>query len=185
MALKAGATRQAKHDWVEARRMYVESVTGEKQVTLDDVAAHMGVSAARVRERAGREDWTGERNKFRTKVEQARTDKQARDVGKEQAKWDSDVLKVARAQLGMVVKRINELTAAPDDPKKKLPPVDTRDMLRLTQALNTVHAIGRKALGMNETLPFAGAARSEGGGGVGVMRFEWVNGGDPTDRDYD
>jgi hypothetical protein len=138
-----------KHDWTAARTLYVEGTVIEGTQTwptLEEVATKLGITPARVRERAGKESWRDARDIYRAKVEQARQEKRSEVLALRGADFDSRVLAVAEAQMGMIVRRMNVLNEAKTADGKPIP-ASPGDLQKLGLALRTVHLVGRLALG--------------------------------------
>jgi succinylarginine dihydrolase len=115
----------SKPDWINIKRDYVETT-----LTLAEVEAKWSISRGTLSARATRESWRDQRQQFAAKLAQTRQEKIIAKTAEEQAKFHGDVIKVANAQLMMIVRQMQE------------PCVDTAKLLKLTNALANVQRIG-------------------------------------------
>jgi hypothetical protein len=120
-----------KPDWPSIKRDYVE-----KALTLAKVQAKWGIPRGTLSARATRESWRDQKQQFAAKLEQTRQDKSIAKTAEEQAKFQSNVIKVVNAQLGMIAHQMQEKG------------VDVAKLLKLTNALANVQRIGFTALGI-------------------------------------
>lgn len=114
-----------KLDWPSIKRDYVETA-----MTLAEVAAKWGIRRGTLSARATRERWRYQRQQFAAKLAQFRQEKILAKTAEEQAKFQSNVVKVVGAQLAMIARQMQE------------PGVDTAKLLKLTNALANVQRIG-------------------------------------------
>lgn len=122
-----------KPDWTSIKRDYVET-----SLTLAEVNAKWGggLKAGTLSCRAARHKWNEQKQQFAAKLEAAQREKNLAKRVAEQAKFDSDVAKVAQGQLLMIVRQMNDQSCA--DPIK---------VVRLANALQTLQRIGASAFG--------------------------------------
>jgi hypothetical protein len=120
-----------KPDWPSIKRDYVETT-----FTLAEVQAKWGIPRGTLSSRATRENWQDQRQHFAAKLEQTRQDKSIARMAEEQAKFQSNVIKVVNAQLGMIAHQMQEKG------------VDVAKLLKLTNALTNVQRVGFTALGI-------------------------------------
>ena len=120
-----------KRDWPSIKRDYVETTS-----TLAEVEARWGVPRGTLSARATRESWRDQKQQFAAKLAQTRREKIIARIAEEQAKFQSNVIKVVNAQLGMIAHQMQEKG------------VDVARLLKLTNALANVQRIGFTALGI-------------------------------------
>ena len=124
-----------KPDWPSIKRDYVETA-----MTLAEVAAKWGLRRGTLSARATRERWRYQRQLFAAKLAQIRQEKIIAKTAEDQARCQSNISKVANAQLGMIMRQMQE------------PGVDTAKLLKLTNALANVQRIFITANGIG-TVP--------------------------------
>lgn len=124
-------------DWPNIKRDYVETT-----LTLAEVLEKWGISRGTLSARATRESWRDQKQQFAAKLAQIRQEKIIAKTAEEQARCQRNISKVANAQLGMIMRQMQE------------PGVDTAKLLKLTNALanvqriiNTAYAIGPGSVG--------------------------------------
>lgn len=127
----------SKPDWINIKRDYVETT-----LTLAEVDAKWGIPRGTLSARATRESWRDQKQQFAAKLAQIRQEKIIAKTADEQARCQSNISKVANAQLGMIMRQMQE------------PGVDTAKLLKLTNALanvqriiNTAYSIGAGGMG--------------------------------------
>jgi hypothetical protein len=131
----------SKPDWLNIKRDYVETT-----LTLAEVEAKWGISRGTLSARATRESWRDQRQQFAAKLAQIRQEKIIAKTAEEQARCQSNISKVANAQLGLIMRQMQE------------PGIDTAKLLKLTNALANVQRIFITAQGMGTGLVSANAA---------------------------
>lgn len=119
-----------KPDWQSIKGDYVETT-----MTLAEVQAKWGVPRGTLSARATREGWNDQKQQYAAILEQTRRGKNIAKAAEEQAKFQSAIMKVVNAQLGMICRQMQK-----ED-------VDVPKLLKLTNALANVHRIGFTALG--------------------------------------
>lgn len=135
-----------KPDWPSIKRDYVETT-----LTLAEVQTKWGVRRGTLSARAARENWNDQKQQYAAKLEQIRQEKIIARTADEQTRFQSDILKVARAQLAMIARKMNEFApdAAADvkTDKREEKRVDAAILLKLTNALANVQRVGFAAFG--------------------------------------
>ena len=114
----------SKPDWLNIKRDYVETT-----LTLAEVEAKWGIPRGTLSARATRESWRDQRQQFAAKLAQIRQEKIIAKTAEEQARCQSNISKVANAQLGLIMRQMQE------------PGIDTAKLLKLTNALANVQRI--------------------------------------------
>jgi len=114
----------SKPDWLNIKRDYVETT-----LTLAEVQAKWGIPRGTLSAQAKRGKWRDEKQQFAAKLAQMRQEKIIAKTTGEQARFQSNISKVANAQLGMIMRQMQE------------PNVDTAKLLKLTNALANVQRI--------------------------------------------
>ena len=131
----------SKPDWLNIKRDYVETT-----LTLAEVEAKWGIPRGTLSARATRESWRDQRQQFAAKLAQIRQEKIIDKTAEEQARCQSNISKVANAQLGLIMRQMQE------------PGIDTAKLLKMTNALANVQRIFITAQGMGTGLVSANAA---------------------------
>jgi hypothetical protein len=134
-----------KPDWASIKRDYVETT-----LTLADVQAKWGVRRGTLSARATREKWNDQRQQYAARLERMRQEKIIAKTAEEQAKFQSNVIRVVNAQLGMIAHQMKEKG------------IDVVKLLKLTNALANVQRVGFTALGIGTGR--AGAAPDDAAG---------------------
>ncbi len=138
------------HNWEKIKQDYVEGLQQSdgtiQWCTLDALASAHDMSNSTLRKKAAAEDWTTERNIYRTKLEQKRQDKKAEFLASKAAQFDVDVYRVVEASLKHIqghflVAQERLLNSQGRDP------MPTTTIASLTTTLERVQRIGRLALG--------------------------------------
>lgn len=131
----------SKPDWLNIKRDYVETT-----LTLSEIEAKWGIPRGTLSARATRESWRDQKQQFAAKLAQIRQEKIIGKTAEEQARCQSNISKVANAQLGLIMRQMQE------------PGIDTAKLLKLTNALANVQRIFITAQGMRTGLVSANAA---------------------------
>lgn len=120
-----------KSDWPSIKRDYVETA-----MTLAEIEAKWDIARGTLSARATRERWRDQKKQFAAKLAQIRQEIILAKTAEEQAIFQSDISKVAKAQLGLIARQMRE------------PSIDTAKLLKLTNALANVQRIGITAHGI-------------------------------------
>jgi uncharacterized protein YjcR len=92
-----------KPNWLDIKRDYVETA-----MTLAEVHAKWGVKRGTLSARATREGWHDQKQQFAAKLEQQLRERTIARRVAEQERFDDDVAKVARSQLGLIVLQMRD-----------------------------------------------------------------------------
>lgn len=130
---------RTRHDWVQIRE---EFVTSEGNWTLNELAAKHEVSESTLRKKAAKEDWTGQRHKYRTDIEQKRRKKLVEEKAQKLNAIDEHIVDCAEAILLMMYNRLYELQNT--DPPAFLQPYE---LAHYTQNLQALQEISDRARG--------------------------------------
>ena len=114
----------SKPDWLNIKRDYVETT-----LTLAEVEAKWGISRGTLSARATRESWRDQKQQFAAKLAQIRQEKIIDKTAEVQSKLQSNVIKLANAQLVMIARQMQQTG------------IDTAKLLKLTNALANVNRI--------------------------------------------
>lgn len=115
-------------DWPSIKRDYVETTW-----TLAEVQAKWGVRRGTLSARATRENWNDLKQQFAAKVEHSRREKSIAKRAAEQVQFESAVIAVAKGQLRMLARQLQDDRA------------DAAKLLKLANALETLQRIGSTA----------------------------------------
>lgn len=115
----------SKPDWPNIKRDYVETT-----LTLAEVQEKWGIPRGTLSARATRESWHDQKQQYAAKVEQTRQEKIIAKTAEEQARFQSNIIKVANVQLGMILRQMQE------------PGLTTAELFKLTSTLAKVQQIG-------------------------------------------
>lgn len=169
-------------DWVLVRRMYVEGERRHDKEfgsytywpTLAEVAKAAGYTLGMVSKMAAEQDWTLARADWQATMDERRKDLRARAIAKHTLRMDASAVKAASIGLALVLKRVEQiaekqaeqdekintrlreiaegrLTAALDDDGFEIG-IDGRELETLARAAGAWHTLGRKVLGVEETV---------------------------------
>lgn len=120
-----------KHDWASIKRDYVETTQ-----TLAEVQAKWGcVRRGTLSARATRQKWQEQKQQFAAKLEATQRERNLARRVAEQAQFESNVISVAKAQLGLIARQMHDEGA------------DAAKVLKLVNALEKVQRIGSTAFG--------------------------------------
>jgi len=137
-------------NWDQVKQDYVEGIQREdgslQWATLDALADLHDVSASTLRKKSAQEDWTTERNIYRTKLEQKRQDKKTEYLASKAAQFDVDVYRVVEASLKHIQGHFLVAQEALLNSQGRQP-MATSTLTSLTATLERVQRIGRLALG--------------------------------------
>jgi hypothetical protein len=137
------------HDWMAIRRVYIEGTEIDGRIaypTLNETARQFRMSEGMLRRRAATEDWTGLRDTFIARVEQARRDARVKREAELAADLDSRNLELAKAQLGLVTRKVQAMLSAKDMQGNAIVP-DGMELARVASAHRQLQAIQQIALG--------------------------------------
>ena len=122
-------------DWPSIKRDYVET-----SWTLAQVQEKWGVRRGTLSARATRENWNEQKQQFAAKIEHSRREKSIAKRAAEQVQFESVVIAVAKGQLGMLARQLQDDRA------------DAAKVLKLANALETLQRIGLTAFGGTGTV---------------------------------
>lgn len=118
---------RTKHDWPKICNSFV---TSDRTWTLEELAANHAVSISTLRKRAAKEDWTGQRNKYRTDLERKRREKTIRERSQQLSNIDKHNIDLVEALLREQMlylaepKKLENEVTPPKPPKPKLKPYE-------------------------------------------------------------
>jgi hypothetical protein len=152
-----------RYDWEQVRESFVEGVFDTQErggiirwLNLREVSELHEVPYNRCRERAAREGWNEARATFQAQLEHARQSERLQHSAREAADLDSKALSAAKAGIGLVLHRMQEI--ASDASKRAgegqkpgsswVEPVDSRELATLARAANEWRNLGAMALGL-------------------------------------
>jgi hypothetical protein len=124
----------SKPDWAQIKSDYVETA-----MTLAQVQEKWGVQRGTLSARATREKWHDQKQQFAAKLEQMRQENILAKRAAEQEQFESNVIKVASAQLHIIARQMQDKS------------VDVAKVLKLANALETVQRIGCTAFSKQES----------------------------------
>lgn len=124
----------SKPDWTSIKAEYIET-----QLTLAELQAKWHVPRGTLSARATREKWRDERQRFAASLEETRRERILAKRAAEQDEFESNVLAVARGQLMIIARQLNDGAA------------DAGKVLKLANALQKVQRIGSTAFGKGDS----------------------------------
>lgn len=136
----------AKHDWATIKREYVEAPDERSRPRLEQLAVKFQCSASYLREKAAKENWRMEAERFLQTVATKRQEMKSESLAGELAQWDSHCYGLAQAALKLVYARLKAATENPADERYTLDGLD-----KLTKSLDRIQRIGKTALGEEDT----------------------------------
>jgi hypothetical protein len=122
-------------DWLAARASYVNTAA----LTYADIAKRFGINPSALRMRAGRENWTAERQAATAKLLQNVTEKTIFDTAAELVRYNEQDLQAAKALRALVAKKIQHT--------QQQGHIEARDLRSLAGAVESAQRIARLALG--------------------------------------
>lgn len=116
-----------------------------KRPSLRELAERHQLNPTTVAVRASKEKWVEEQERFATKVQAASQVALIKTLASQASDFDNRSLEMAKAMLGLIALRLNELTRpAPDGTRKS---ASASELLKLTMAGRNAQAMGKVALG--------------------------------------
>jgi len=136
----------AKHNWVAIKKEYVEAADERSRPTLEQLSAKFQCSASYLREKAAKENWKVEAERFLQTVATKRQEMKSDSLAGELALWDSHCYGLAQAALKLVYERLKSAAEGYDRETFTLDGLD-----KLTKSLERIQKIGKTALGETES----------------------------------
>lgn len=133
-----------KYDWEQIKNDYVQAPTEADRPTLDELAARYGCAAPYLREKASKEGWRVQSERYLETVAQKRQEQKSEALAGDLAEWDVKCFNAAQAGMAHIYARMQ---AAHEDMKKGEPPLSFRSIEDMARSLERLQKIGRIALG--------------------------------------
>lgn len=139
----------AKHNWAIIKKEYVEAPDEKTRPTLEELAARYKCSPSYLRERASKEGWKVEAERFLQTVSDKRQEQKSTALAGELAQWDAQCFKLAQAGMNQV---FLHLKIAHDHSEKYKEPYfgSIKDLEDLAKTIERFQKIGKTALGEEE-----------------------------------
>ncbi len=138
------------HDWDKIKSEYVEGILdAEGNITfptLQVLTDRHGVSQSTLRKKSALEDWTTEKNIFRTKLERAHREKKLEALAGKSAEFDGSIFRIAEIAVKHIQAhfiRANEQFRNSDGQEM----MNMSNLDNLSKSLERYQRIGRLALG--------------------------------------
>lgn len=149
------------YDWPAIKRRYVEGhpASDGSGVTewpsLDAVALHYGLPAARVREKSAIEGWVGARQKWQAQMEATRQQARANALAKSATEVDTGALNASKLGLQLCMAVLRDRARVVQEQQQSGATgnritVSSLELSRLAQAVDLWHRIGLRAVGDTE-----------------------------------
>ena len=152
------------HDWDLVKREYVEGVIDKDGNLVYPTLAELGkkhkISPDTMRKRSTADNWTNERNIFRTRLAQKHQENRLELLAGKASEFDAGIFRAAEIGLAHIkmhfVKANEAMAKAPEGQKN---PLSTSALNTLSKALERFQRVGRLALGepTEITLPSDGS----------------------------
>jgi hypothetical protein len=134
----------AKYDWQKIKEEYIHAADAASRPTLEELSAKYGCAPSHLREKAGREQWKVEAERYLETVADKRQEQRSTALAGDLAEWDGKCFKAAQAGLGLLSIRLQQKIAEMKVTKES-PSFSTLD--DMAKALERLQKIGRAALG--------------------------------------
>ena len=135
-----------KHDWTKISREYIEVSSDDLRPSLGDLAKKYNISLNYLEHKCAKDKWVEQSKMFLRRVSEEVQTHKITSLASEQAKFDADILKVARGLQSQIVLHLNEAVQT----KARLEP---KDISVLTSSLASIQKIGRTSLDMDSWTP--------------------------------
>lgn len=132
----------AKHNWQQIKNDYVLA-SEEKRPTLEQLAEKYNCSPSHLREKAAKENWKIEAERYLETVQTKRKEHKSEALAGSLAEWDAKVFNAVENALDLVCSRFTSVTEEP---------LTANQLDLLTKSLERIQKIGKAALGEESSL---------------------------------
>lgn len=144
-----------KHDWEKAKSEYIEGIQDSAGnilfPTLQTLSERHKISFSTIRKRSALEDWTTERNIFRSRLEQKRREMKSDILAGKASEFDAGVFRVTEIALSHIkahfVAANYKLKKSEEEGEENLLPMSINSLEQLSKSLERFQKIGRIVLG--------------------------------------
>lgn len=133
-------------DWAPIRRTYIEAPAG-CQPSFEELARQYGISRSSVDKKSVHEEWIARREQYLAKLDNRIREERSTLLVGQQAKFDGDVLEIARAAAQQIKLHFALAQQNLRDENGKIRPLHEKTIVCLVKALAEVQKIGKIALG--------------------------------------
>ncbi|MBD2068097.1 hypothetical protein H6F93_11270 [Leptolyngbya sp. FACHB-671] len=137
----------AKHNWQVIKDEYVQAPDEKSRPTLEQLAAKYTCSPSYLREKAAKEHWKVEAERFVQTVSDKRQEHKSTALAGDLAAWDAQCYELAKGGLNLVFVQIKEATEGVAKGNDLPSP---KQLDELAKALERLQKIGKTALGEKE-----------------------------------
>lgn len=146
-----------KHDWQIIKNDYVQAPDEATRPTLEQLAAKYQCSPSYLREKAGREKWKIEAERYLQTVNDKRQDVKSTALAGELASWDANCFKLAQGGMSLIftqLKIAHEFAKRVDQGQTELADElpSFKQLGELAAALERFQKVGKAALGEEDKL---------------------------------
>ena len=146
-----------KHDWQVIKDDYVQAPDEASRPTLEQLAAQYGCSPSYLREKAGREKWKLEAERYLQTVNNKRQEQKSTALAGDLAEWDANCFKMAQGGMSVIFTKLkiaHELARRVEqgqtDQADDLPTF--KQLGELASALERFQKVGKTAMGEEDKL---------------------------------
>jgi transposase InsO family protein len=132
-----------RHNWQQIKNDYVLASSEKLRPTLEQLAAKYNCSPSHLREKAAKENWKVEAERYLETVQTKRKEHKSEALAGSLAEWDARVFNAAGTALELVDSRLNSVTEEP---------LSANQIDLLTKSLERIQKIGKAALGEEQKL---------------------------------
>jgi hypothetical protein len=140
-------TDMAKYDWQKIKEEYIHAADATSRPTLEELAAKYGCAPSHLREKAGKEQWKIEAERYLETVADKRQEQKSTALASDLAEWDAKCYNAAKAGIMLLS---SKLQGTIDAVKKGEEPPSFSTVDDMAKALGRLHKIGQIALGEKE-----------------------------------
>lgn len=146
-----------KHDWQIIKTEYVQAPDEATRPTLEQLAAKYGCSASYLREKAAKDKWKIEAERYLQTVNDKRQEQKSTALAGSLAEWDANCYKLAQGSMSLIFTQLKlALEVAKRVEQGHLSEVDNlptfKQMGELASALERLQKVGKTALGEEDKL---------------------------------
>lgn len=147
----------SKYNWQEIKECYTQAPSEAARPTLEELAARYGCSPSHLREKAAKENWKVEAERFLQGVAGKRQHIAATSLAGALAEFDAKCLQLAQTGLDLIAARFSRAEDISDrynrgDDEAAQQMISPKQVGELAQALERFQKIGKSCMGEDEKL---------------------------------
>lgn len=137
----------AKHNWQIIKEEYVQAPDDKSRPTLEELSAKYKCSSSYLREKASKENWKLEAERYIQTVASKRQEQKSTALAGELADWDAKCFNAAQAGLSQIYAHMK---AAHEQVQRDGEPLSLHQLDLMSKALERIQRIGKTAMGEQE-----------------------------------